>query len=155
MTYKRLANSSIDMTTANDRIRLPQVQEKAGFRQMEFGMRTGRPSFVWRRIQRGKAESERTVTQRREMAVGDRMRLRSVLSTLEYHVRSRTTPRRAAVPTHASRYDRHAIEQEAKTAPTQSTFVLAFRTSTFTSVGSWLIGSDHSPRSASASVIPP
>ena len=82
-TYKRLANSSIDVTTAKDRIRLPQVHEKAGFRQMEFGMSTGWPRLVWRRIQRGKAERERTVRQRREMAVGDRIRARSVLRMLK------------------------------------------------------------------------
>lgn len=82
-TYKRLANSSMEVTTAKDRIRLPQVQEKAGFRQIEFGMSTGWPSLVWRRIQRGNAESERTVRQRREMAVGERMRPRSVLRILK------------------------------------------------------------------------
>lgn len=45
--------------------------------------------------------------------------------------------------------------QEARTAPTQSTLVLAFRTRTLTSVGPWRVGSDHSPRRASAIVIPP
>lgn len=85
--YKKLANSSMQVTTAYDRMMLAQVQEKAGFRQMEFGMRAGRPRCVWWRIQRGNATTERTVRQSKAMAVGERILFRSVLITLYIPVR--------------------------------------------------------------------
>lgn len=44
--YKKLANSSMQLTTAYERIMLAHVQEKAAFPQMEFGMRAGRPRRV-------------------------------------------------------------------------------------------------------------
>lgn len=77
------------VTTAYERIMLAHVQENAGLRQMEFGMRAGRPRRVWRRIQRGNAVTERTVRQSKTMAVGERIRLRSVLITLYVKVRNR------------------------------------------------------------------
>lgn len=70
-TYKRLANNSIDTTTAYDRIRLPHVQEKAGFRQMEFGISTGWSMRVRWSIQSGKATMEMTVRQSMEIPAGD------------------------------------------------------------------------------------
>jgi hypothetical protein len=44
VTYNKLANSSIDVVTPNERATVPQILEKAVFFHSEFGIKAGLPS---------------------------------------------------------------------------------------------------------------